>query len=116
MRKSQIPKAGYGLFAVRAFPRHALLGNYTGKPYTLAEIERKPIAQRRYVLCDSRKHCVDAAEPTSTPFRYMNDPRGSKFKANVIFTNGRNFPVRTTRAIKPGEELFVEYGDSYWQE
>jgi len=111
VRKSQIPNAGYGLFAVRRFAKDTIIGHYTGKLYPLSEVDK---LDRTYILCNTHKECVDASDPRSTPFRYMNDPRNTRFRANVKFTNGRKFPVKTMRLIRPGDELFVEYGDEYW--
>ena len=55
---------------------------------------------------------------------YINDPHGSSLDANVQFEcsnlntmNGENLeyliPIKTLRNISSGEELLVEYGDSF---
>ena len=57
---------------------------------------------------------------------YINDPHGSSKDANVIFEssnlntmNGENLeyliPIKTLRNISSGEELLVNYGDSFFK-
>ena len=51
------------------------------------------------------------------PGRYINDPR-SRSHYNVAFSPRLKSlwaEVRATRRVERGEELFVDYGDAYWE-
>ena len=59
--------------------------------------------------------------------RFINDARGSRLKVNARFAAGYilnkcsvtgYFWVRiyATKTIKPGDEIFVEYGEDFWAE
>lgn len=97
-----------------------------------------------YGLCFGRgrgTRCLDSGPTANLPGRLANDsawfPQNGKFvrrnpadptwpKANVKFYNGNAagvrymyhrhaVPMKATRKIRAGEELFVEYGDGYWE-
>jgi len=47
----------------------------------------------------------------------INDPRGTGKRANAIFYanyKAKQINVRLTRDVKPGEQIFINYGDHYW--
>lgn len=61
--------------------------------------------------------CLDPASFSDLPARYVNDPRCAR-AVNVCFKPSAERPlaaaVEALRDIKPGEELFIDYGDAYW--
>lgn len=113
IKKSTITNAGFGLFAARNFAEGDRIGFYWGIPASRSIRKQSP-----YVLVK-----VDAVGGHSKPqqlrlgLHFMNDPAfGVKDgetkdellkKVNVQF--GVQYDAVTTRSIKEGEELFVDY-------
>ena len=67
-----------------------------------SETETKE-SKTKYVYYDSS--CVRDAP------MYANDPRNSPYEANAEL---KKTLLKATTDIKKGEEIFVDYGDSYW--
>jgi len=68
---------------------------------------------------------IDAARTNTADGRWLNDPRGVKtadgrrVKPNCQFVcpvrgDRTNVTIRTTRAVQSGEELYIAYGQEYW--
>jgi len=114
VKASTIPNAGKGLFASKEFKKGEEIGQYTGDKLTRNQADAIPDAQGAYILCHIDE-CVDARRTNSTPLRYMNDPRGTGKRSNARFVASNRFAVRTTKKVKKGEELLVEYGRRYWE-
>jgi hypothetical protein len=125
VRKSTVPGAGRGLFAARDLPAEHDIP-YTGDTIDLTDLR----SGGPYVLQTRVGEGIDAARRNCGMGRWVNDPngavdeRGQPRQANckfVIWTprGGADKPrvaaVRTLRAVSSGEELFVKYGDAYWQ-
>ena len=111
---STIPKAHLGLFAARDFKKGEHVADYTGDQLIL----RRDQAGGPYVLQLTQKEAIDAARTNTGYGRWANDPSGSRQRANAEFViNNRNKTgrLRTTRAVKKGQELFVSYGPDYWR-
>jgi len=106
VRKSSIPGAGRGVFARRAFSRGERLGVYRGLVY--ADDEEY---DSRYALKYGRKNIVGNNESYSNWTSYINDVVGSDHTVNCRF---KDQTIITTRAIRRGEELFIDYGPNYW--
>jgi hypothetical protein len=123
---SNIDGAGYGLFAG---PFGFKQGDRIGE-YSLDEIRVKPNAIDRrshnpdysYVFCDHENiDCWDALDYRTTIVRYANDARNSQFKNNSYFDEKkRNGKTRVylvaSKRIEPLEEIFVSYGEEYWDQ
>jgi hypothetical protein len=111
--KSTVPGAGQGLFVTRAFKRNQTIARYTGD---LVET-KEPGQGGPYYLEIKDGLSVDAARTNAADGRWANAPRGSRRKANARLTSnpgtlsGR---IVANGLIKPGEEVFVGYGRSYW--
>lgn len=117
---STIPGAGLGLFARRAIPAGTTIQDvtYTGRVMSLSEVRKLPEVERDYVLCFHFNVHVDARNEFGSLGRYINDPytepgrRNAKFEKHVA---ERFAELRTTRAVEPGDEIFVDYGEGYWR-
>jgi len=112
--KSTIPIAQLGLFAAKDFKTGEHVADYTGDQLIL----RRDQIGGPYVLQLTQREAIDAARTNSGYGRWANDPSGSGQRANVEFViNNRNKTgrLRTTKAIKKGQELFVSYGPDYWR-
>lgn len=123
--KSQIPNAGNGLYAgPYGFKKNDIIGqyNYPWNAATYGKIERRCSNKKcwSHVFCETDDphndtKCWDGLDIRSTLMRNINDAHNSGHRNNAIFTisNG-NVYVVATRNIRHHQELFVNYGDTYW--
>lgn len=136
-KKSEIPNAGLGLFAGRDFDQNDVIGMYCGEVLLESRtmMERAPIvkpndyiiglkdlgsgrmeyvdghvcASEDYVLQKKKFHKGTVGSPDAM-LPMMNDlPEHS----NVTMYNNRMCVA--SRPIKKGEELYMSYGQEYWQ-
>ena len=113
VKKSKIRGAGLGLFANMDFPADAVLGEYWGVRTTT-----KP-ADGRYVWhidTDDGSVYIDAAQ-NDCPLRFVNgaktERQHERINCKTYISHGALLYV-TTRAVKAGEELIIDYGPYYW--
>jgi uncharacterized protein len=125
------PKAGRGLFAGRAFSKGELITEYDGELISCSEAKTRKI-QTHICKVSSHQMCIDAFNIRLDRGRggasFANDPRNNE-KYNCKFTavhttigvprSGHQDMDRVfleaTRNILAGEELYVSYGDDYWE-
>ena len=127
---SRLPNAGLGVFAIEDIASKTLLGTYTGKKCGSEDGD--------YVLDvsgydEDGKHvtkCVDAEELPGGPNKtnwtrfingvsYIGGVRVTTQVKNVEFFikgfgKSVSIGVRTTRDIKKGDELLLDYGPEYF--
>lgn len=101
------------------------IARYIGDPLTKAECDRR--GSSHYRLQVHKNLYLDAADQRHFEGRYINDARNSRHKINARFAaNYRTNTCSTTgfvwvriyatRAIKAGEEIFLDYGDAFWDD
>ena len=126
VKESTIRGVGKGLFTTKGIPAKQVIIEYTGEVLTQAEFkDRYPDENGDYtfeVLADHRNgpKYIDAnpkiktAHELSNNSKYINhvDEKIANVMAEEI-QDGR-VQILSKRAIKPNEELFLYYGDSYW--
>jgi hypothetical protein len=115
IQTSTIPNAGRGAFANVYLPKGTVLGDYKGKRLTSQQYNR--LRDQSYVWeLSSRKGSIyiDGKNPKrSNWLRFLNDSRDKRVNVEPYQYGGKLY-YRTTRAIKPGQEMFISYGDEYW--
>ncbi|MBC7865828.1 MAG: SET domain-containing protein [Bacteroidia bacterium] len=120
VKKSKIPNAGKGLFTTKAIAKGEKVIEYRGEI-----IEWKAYAQRvkdnkdGYLFFLSRNHCIDAWSTPQYKARYANDAIGftrvKGMRNNSQYeVEGKKAYIVTTRALKAGEEIYVDYTREYW--
>lgn len=120
VKKSTIPNAGQGLFALKTFPKDTSLGEYKGKVMSREEFDKKYGDDGGQYGADlGPNKVVDAASTQSTVLRYVNgsDNPKKKLPSNTKFkVKGKNKAVemRTTKKVEKGQEFLVPYGKGYW--
>ena len=86
--------------------------------------ERDRVAHR-LMMCEIDDHYSYINGDTRCAGTYINDPKGSSQKANVVFEFGNIeeideleclIPIKTLRDIEIGEELLVDYGNLFFDE
>jgi len=111
-------KMGHGLFARRAIPANSIIGEYTGEL-----ISRKEWSKRRreykeatnYDFATCTNFTIDAGA-MGNHTRFINHSCENNCRTEYAFISGipRNFIV-SNRAIKADEQLFIWYGEEYFQ-
>jgi SET domain-containing protein len=100
---------GKGLFAGTAIPARAKIGEFEGEVIGLREARRRASGRRIVAIVELERHAIDATR-TGRGFRYINH----SCEPNTFM---RCTPQRAEfyalRAIRRGEELTVDYGDSH---
>lgn len=125
IKKSQLPKAGKGLFVKQEYRRGDIICEYEGEFIPWSECEKR--AQKGYegyVFFISKNRCVDAYFTPWAMGRFANDARGIGRVSGL--TNNAQYEIKrrngeqrvfivATRTILPGQEVFVHYGLDYWR-
>jgi SET domain-containing protein len=100
--------AGRGLFAGSAIPARAKIGEYEGEVIGLAEARRRAKGRQVVAIVELERFALDA-KGMRRGFRYINhscDP-------NTFFRcTAQRAEVYALRAIRAGEELTCDYGES----
>lgn len=122
VKKSNLPRAGKGLFTDSLIKKDEKVIEYTGEiiPWSEAE-KRDDLGKGGYVYYITKYKCIDAFAFPDALARYANDARGVGRKKGIrnncyYATRGGKAYIIASRTIKPGEEIFVWYGDDYWKE
>lgn len=130
VRPTPLVPGQQGLFALRAFKADETLGYYRGRVYW--KIDDLPedqsyvaevIANEKLVNMHynhkaatterSGKCWVDGREASAPYLNKINDGRGTGHPCNArLMSSGR---IVTTKSIKPGQEILMPYGASYWK-
>ena len=98
---------GRGLFAGEALPRGACLTEYVGRRVSKEEAE---YGRGKYLFDVGKGITLDGNVKYNIA-RYIN--HSCKPNCEADGPPGRVF-ITTLRAIKPGEELFYDYGEEYF--
>lgn len=104
------PIDGFGVFALEPVPRWQKIGEVRGESITVAEARRRAATLQRIMIVEvSAKKAIDLARSTD-PMRFTNhscQPNGE-----LRITDGR-IEFYSLRAIEPGEEITVAYGQTH---
>ena len=100
---------GLGLFTLRAIPRGRKIIEYVGPVITTEEANRKG---GKYLFELDKDHAVEGSARSNTA-RYINHSCRPNAKG---YTTGRRIWIWSLRAIKPGEEITINYGKEYMDE
>jgi SET domain-containing protein len=125
IRKSNIQKAGLGVFATSFIPKRTTLGEYKGRLLTKKEYDNlkeehccymfeldKQVGKKR------KKYFIDARfKKHSNWTRYVNGAKDAEQQKKVnieAYQYGGKLFYRTCEDVKTGDELLVDYGSDYW--
>lgn len=120
LKKSQLPKAGRGLFTDSPIKKGEIIVEYLGEHVDWKTCEKRAQENKGgYVFFFNNKNCIDAYNTPDALARYANDAKGlSRIKG---LTNNSVYEIRKKRAyivatknIPEKSEIFVDYGKEYW--
>jgi SET domain-containing protein len=108
VRKSAID--GHGVFAAEMIPARLKIGEIRGEAITCAEGRRRAASLQRIMIVEiSARTAIDASKSTD-PMRFTN--HSCQANARLQITGGR-IEFYSLRAIEPGEEITVNYGQTH---
>lgn len=116
IKNSLIENAGLGAFSMINISPNRLISFYMGEKLTAEQFDfTYPRGFGEYVLQIKENIYIDANNIEKSNFtRYINDFRGSlNNNPNVMFTNEGY--VKTIRRVNKGEELYIDYGNTYFK-
>ena len=101
---------GFGVFAAEPIPPRVKIGEIRGESITIAEARRRAAQQQRIMIVEvSTKRAIDASR-SSDPMRFTN--HSCQPNARLSIREGR-IEFYALRAIAPGEEITVNYGETH---
>ena len=123
IRHSSIPQAGMGIFAKEPISANQRIGHYQGELKTSEQFEK--MRDTTYTFEISKKVAnryklfyIDAKNKRKSNFlRYINGAKTSSQRRKInttAYQYKEKIFYKTTKAVKAGEELIIDYGDSYW--
>jgi len=110
IKQSNILGAGKGVFTNECINSNTFIDEYTGNIM-------KHICCGSYFILLRDGYGIDAQEYPRCYMAMINDIKNSKFEYNckLIIDNVNDLvEVWSIKNIEAGEELFLDYGDSYW--
>ena len=114
IRTSTIEGAGMGLFARHAIGEGDTIGYYTGEVITEKEFHDPDRPFSAYVMWVTKDHILVGEGPKANYTRYINhDDEPNAFL--VVSNRWKTARFQALRDIEPGEEIFFNYGDDYWE-
>ncbi|MFM7217444.1 MAG: SET domain-containing protein [Bacteroidota bacterium] len=119
VRTSKIPGSGKGLFTTVDIPKGAFVTEYRGRLCKWSKVKDQD-GYNGYIFKLNNTWAIDALGTLTAKGRYANDARGLNRLAGCrnnseYVTRGKRCFIATTRRIRKGEELFVDYGQAYWR-
>lgn len=104
------PIDGFGVFAVDAVPARRKIGEIRGESISVAEARRRAAGLARIMIVEvSARRAIDASRSTD-PMRFTN--HACQPNARLTVRDGR-IEFYAVRAIEPGEEITVDYGETH---
>jgi SET domain-containing protein len=108
VRRSAID--GFGVFAAEDIPPQKKIGELRGESISLSEARRRAEGRERIMIVEiSTKKAIDASA-SQDPMRFTN--HACTPNARLQIRDGR-IEFYALRAITPGEEITVNYGETH---
>ncbi len=101
---------GQGAFAAEAVPPRLKIGEIRGESISVAEARIRATRSQRIMIVElSERRAIDFSQ-SSDPMRYTN--HSCRPNARLCIRDGR-VEFYALRAITPGEEITVNYGETH---
>ncbi len=104
------PIDGFGVFAAEDIPAQKKIGEIRGETISVSEARRRAQGRERIMIVEiSTKKAIDASA-SQDPMRFTN--HACTPNARLQIRDGR-IEFYALRAITPGEEITVDYGETH---
>jgi len=120
VKKSLLPNAGKGLFTNKPIKKNTKIIEYRGEIIDWKEYTKRVKEDKDgYLFFINKNRCIDAFPTPRFKARYANDAaglsrqKGLKNNSNYEVIDNKCYIV-SSRDIKAGEEIFVNYTKEYW--
>ena len=126
--KSTIEGAGWGLFSTAVIDKKDIICSYEGARFEGDYDESSAGEGKDYVamakmfkvskdgkITKEIKVYVDSWEEDSCYGRYVNDPLNDHLVNARIVMRGDKMVLVALEEIRPGQEIFISYGEDYWK-
>lgn len=100
---------GLGMFATQGIPKSTRIIEYTG---TLITNEEANKTYGKYIIYLNKTHSLNGKHRTNIA-RYINHSCTPNAKA---YTTGKHVWIWAEKAIKPEEEITIDYGKEYFDQ
>jgi SET domain-containing protein len=108
VRRSTID--GFGVFAAEPIPPRLKIGEIRGESISVSEARRRAEGKQRIMIVEvSHRKAIDASK-SEDPMRFTN--HSCSPNARLMIRDGR-IEFYALRAITPGEEITVNYGETH---
>jgi hypothetical protein len=114
IRPSTIPGAGRGLFSKVHIALEETIGYYTGKVLDDASFYDPKRPSSDYILYVCRNHIIIGEGPDACYTRYINHSSRAPNAFLIVSTRWKTARFEAVQPIAPGDEIFFNYGDYYW--
>ena len=120
LKRSTIKQAGYGVFAKCDIPAHTRIGEYLGEIIDDEEGAKREDKTYffRVMYKDGNSHIIDALpHEHSNILKFINGVKTAQQKKRQnceSYQHSNKIFYRTLCDVKAGDELFVDYGPTYW--
>ena len=114
VRPSTIPNAGNGLFALVHISLEDTIGYYTGKILNNNDFLDPKRPSSNYILYLCNNYIILGEGPLSNYTRYINHSSKNPNAFLITSTRWKTARLEAIKPIFPGEEIFYNYGDDYW--
>jgi len=112
VKTSTIPESGRGLFALKTVRKGDTIGDYVGLELTDEQANSEPYVNSRYLVWVCKDCWIDGLRGGNYTC-YINHSKNPNCEL-VVSTRWRTARIQALKSIQPGEELFFDYGDEYW--
>jgi len=114
VKASSIEGAGQGLFTKVRLEPEDTIGYYTGEVISSEEFHHPDRPFSAYVLWVCHSHIIVGEGPKANYTRFINhsDEPNAFLTVSSRWKSAR---FEALRRIEPGEEIFFDYGDDYWE-
>ena len=115
VEESTVPEAGLGLFSKITLKKGDHIGDFTGMVFTEEELDLSPYADSHYILWVCQNCIIVGEGKDSNITRYINHSDSPNAEM-VTSTRWKKARFRALKTIRPGQEIFIDYGPEYFEE
>ena len=115
VRPSPVPGAGVGLFSLVNIEPGDTIGYYTGKVITDKQADSKPYVHSLYLLYICKNHWLYGEGKWANYTRFINHDGEHPNAELIVSTRWKTARFHALRRIRPGHEIFFDYGPEYWE-